>query len=398
MRRSRIGLLAGIGLLGCAGSEARDGGFTVRDSAEVRIADNVEAMGSEPFRLSSEPTLQIGIREGDPEYLLGQVAHAVRRSDASIAVADGTASVIRVYDAAGTHLFTFGGPGDGPGEFRSIASLWRAPGDTLGVYDSRQRRITFVGPDGSLVREVIFAAQQPAVSALPLGDGSFIAMAPPPPPPPSEDRATDGRPDAAIVRYDGAGVLRDTVATVPGLQIQVIEIGGRPAIGLIPFGGNTYVGVRGDGLVVGTAERCEIRELRPDGTLLGLVRWPCDLAVSESDITEWKDHMRMRADLEEPGAVEMIRAFIEQSIFPQTRGAYGAFLVGEDGSVWLPEIPLPGNEPSRWTVLDADGRLQGTVTMPDRFVPLEIGTDYVLGRWSDELDVQYVRVYDRMDD
>ena len=46
-----------------------------------------------------------------------------------------------------------------------------------------------------------------------------------------------------------------------------------------------------------------------------------------------------------------------------------------------------------WTVFDARGRFLGDVTMPAGFTPFEIGADYVLGRWMDDLDVEYVHVY-----
>jgi hypothetical protein len=41
--------------------------------------------------------------------------------------------------------------------------------------------------------------------------------------------------------------------------------------------------------------------------------------------------------------------------------------------------------PSTWSVFDADGRWLGDVAMPPRFLPFEIGADYVLG-WSRDTD------------
>ncbi len=32
--------------------------------------------------------------------------------------------------------------------------------------------------------------------------------------------------------------------------------------------------------------------------------------------------------------------------------------------------------------------------MPDKFRPLEFGTDYFLGVWRDEMDVELVRMYE----
>jgi hypothetical protein len=52
-----------------------------------------------------------------------------------------------------------------------------------------------------------------------------------------------------------------------------------------------------------------------------------------------------------------------------------------------------GGEGGNWHVLDADGQRLGTVTMPRRLVPLFIGKDLVLGRYRDELDIQFLAVH-----
>jgi len=45
-------------------------------------------------------------------------------------------------------------------------------------------------------------------------------------------------------------------------------------------------------------------------------------------------------------------------------------------------------------VFDPDGRFLGSVTLPARFTSYQIGSDFILGRWEDELEVEYVEVYD----
>jgi hypothetical protein len=49
--------------------------------------------------------------------------------------------------------------------------------------------------------------------------------------------------------------------------------------------------------------------------------------------------------------------------------------------------------PSIWDVLDPNGRWLCTVSLPARFTPVEIGSDYVAGLARDEDDVEQVRVY-----
>jgi hypothetical protein len=49
--------------------------------------------------------------------------------------------------------------------------------------------------------------------------------------------------------------------------------------------------------------------------------------------------------------------------------------------------------PSIWNVFDRQGRWTGDVTMPARFLPTEIGADYVLGIARDADNVETVVMY-----
>ena len=47
----------------------------------------------------------------------------------------------------------------------------------------------------------------------------------------------------------------------------------------------------------------------------------------------------------------------------------------------------------RWRVINGTGQYLGEVTTPDGFEVSEIGRDWVLGIWRDDLDVQFIHVY-----
>ena len=64
------------------------------------------------------------------------------------------------------------------------------------------------------------------------------------------------------------------------------------------------------------------------------------------------------------------------------------------GNLWIRSYQAPGDEIRTWHVLAADGEWLGTVTFPDRVSPLEIGEDYVLARFGDELDVEHVHMWE----
>jgi hypothetical protein len=93
-----------------------------------------------------------------------------------------------------------------------------------------------------------------------------------------------------------------------------------------------------------------------------------------------------------------MRTQVEQAYaerpFPETMPAYRSLLFDSQGDLWVQEFDAVADaQPPRWTVFDPTGQMLGTVTMPLRFTPYDIGSDYILGRWRDDLDVEHVQLY-----
>lgn len=77
-------------------------------------------------------------------------------------------------------------------------------------------------------------------------------------------------------------------------------------------------------------------------------------------------------------------------VFP----AYGRLLPRGDGEIWVEEFERPGHTGgSRWMVFDATGVSTARVTTPASFTPMQVGADYVLGVFRDEVDVEHIRMY-----
>ena len=79
---------------------------------------------------------------------------------------------------------------------------------------------------------------------------------------------------------------------------------------------------------------------------------------------------------------------------PETYPAYTGIALSAEGYLWVREYDLPGNEANNWSVFDAEGTLRGTLGLPPRFRPLDIGDDYIIGVWRDADDVEHVRMYE----
>ena len=72
---------------------------------------------------------------------------------------------------------------------------------------------------------------------------------------------------------------------------------------------------------------------------------------------------------------------------------YSEFIVDAEGYLWAGAYQSRVNlsEPREWEVFGASGEWMGTMETPANFTVFEIGRDYVLGSWSDELDVEHVQ-------
>ena len=90
----------------------------------------------------------------------------------------------------------------------------------------------------------------------------------------------------------------------------------------------------------------------------------------------------------------MIRRRWEDIPLPSTLPAYETLHIDRTGHLWVERFEVPGAPERTWSVFADDGAWLGDVKFPDRFSPLEIGDDYVLGRFGDELDVEHIQVWE----
>ena len=91
--------------------------------------------------------------------------------------------------------------------------------------------------------------------------------------------------------------------------------------------------------------------------------------------------------------LEFLRQQFEESPIPRNLPAYRRFVLDADDNLWVEHYRVLGLGPRLWSVFSPDGAWLGEVEVPDRFDVTDVGADYVLGVWRDELDEQSVRKY-----
>lgn len=388
-----------ICVAGCADGTPNAANFQVIDSAGVRIVESTAPLWSDgqEWQVASTPTVDIGERQDDPNYQLFRVVGAIRLSDGRIVIANAGTHDLRFYDRDGAYDATTGGAGDGPGEFRNVGWVERFAADSLIAYDLKHRRLSLFDTRGRFGRSIAVRAAEGVPYPLVLGvftTAGFLIQG-------SSRSRYEGplgfhRGDASLYRYSLDGDWSSSVGSYAGRDEGFLRIdgGGKKTRAWVVFGRSTTFVVHGDQFYVAANDTYEIQIHGSDGRLRSLVhldRDPIEVTDAHVDLFR-KDFLDERASDERSrrGMDSVLRGQPHSPTMP----AYGTIRVDNVGNLWVQEYSLPGDDQVRWTVFDRRGVLLGTAQFPERFRPLDIGEDYVLGVWQDDVNVEHVRLYD----
>jgi hypothetical protein len=376
------------GLCPACEQEPQASGTVVRDSVGIRIVENRHPSRGEAegWQVDPEPVLDLGTVEGDEPYQLFGVVDAVRLSDGRVVVVNGGSDELRCFASDGGFLWSAGKEGEGPGEFLVPVWLQRLDDDTVAAYDFRLRRLSIVDGDGVFVRsyQIPPDAEGERVTAVGLFDGGSVLLQSLGSPP------VQGRYRDTLSYYrfgeDEGSVAR--LGRFPGWEKFFWSQGNTRGLADHPFGLGSFPVAHGDRFVLGINDGYEFAEYALDGALLRVVRREhTNLPVTPGDVDRYREQQ-----------LEAARAFWQglfpHITFPQTMPAYRRLLVDSEGYFWVEEYRRPDDEIPRWTVFEPDGQLLGTLTLPTDLRVFEIGADYVLGVWRDELDVEHVRLHE----
>lgn len=412
-RRSASAVLAAA-LVACSPSSAPPVDSVVRrDSAGVEIVEShVPAWGpDEGWTVGTLPSFVLRAPPGEPPHTFYRVVDALTRSDGVVVVAeDGSSQQVKFFGPDGVFRGSLGEDGEAPGMFRRLESVQSLPGDSVLAFDFWLRRSTLIDPEGRFVRVIPtpLPRDRPLRHQHVLAGGMLVGVVQGW----GSDAGAPGlyRGEYTLVRFPlGAGAAHpfydptdpsdapegppvegragapDTLLTFPGPEgFNVPDGDARPL-----FGRTGSLAVLGDRIVYGWADALEVREVTPEGVPVRISRVPgFDLSLSPGEIQAARDSF-FPSGMDLPPQVARIPRELPA---PSTRGAYGTLLMDPRGAVWT----VPAREPSERNlpvdchVFGADGTWLGTVRLPPRFRPLEIGEDRVLGVMLDELDVEQV--------
>jgi len=392
------------GLLLAAAACATDAGagaeYTMVDSAGVTVVTNVSGSWTEAtaWRVAAEPTVDIGVLEGEPEYQLFRARDALRLSDGRIVVANAGTNELRFFDAQGIHVRTVGRQGNGPGEFEGLGIVRPFPGDSLLAYDFNLTRASVFDSHGTFGRSYRVVPPTEggfgfAVDAL--SDGTLIVRSPLM----FQGGMSEGaqRRDEDYYTISAAGEFLDSVGTFPGGEsfVETARDGNNFMVMLTqpPFGLTSVLAAHDMQVCFGSGDTYEVRCFLSDGTLTRIVR--LDLpprAVTPADVEGYKQ--QELAEAEDDNARRRLESRFGEMPVRGTMPPYDDIEIDAAGNFWVREYAWQSGIERRWTVFDQEGRMLGDVTTPADFRITQIGEDFMLGVWRDDLDVEHVRMYE----
>ncbi len=98
--------------------------------------------------------LVIGRNQDKENYWFSWLNSLAVDEDGNIYTIDPKSIIIRVFDPKGRFLRAFGKSGQGPGEYSGPGQIWIRPNGDLVVYDVLSRRLTYLTPEGTVLKTV----------------------------------------------------------------------------------------------------------------------------------------------------------------------------------------------------------------------------------------------------
>ena len=383
---------------------------TVRDSAGVQIVENARATlpAARAWRIDPTPMVTIGANAADADTLneLNLVMGIRRLSDGRYAVGVQGSHAVRFYDANGKYVSSAGRRGQGPGEFRQVMGVWRTRGDTLVVLDNGELEI-FTGAGKFVAQGASRALGDRFVypeDVMP--DGSYLGVMFNERTIPPAGRARQSRP---LVRVSRDGERVDTVGSFMSAE-EVFD--GRNWWGEgVGFSGHSHLAGSENAFFTSSPVSGEITQRNFQGRVIRLIRLPDrGRKVGNEEIRDYRE-WRLTSPGENgrpmsPAMKARAEQALERTVYADKMPTFGKLLVDRSGNLWAQRFDhrsvffTPGpvrtqtmTVASRWDVIDANGRWMTTVDLPARFMPVEIGADYIAGLGRDQDDIEQVRVY-----
>ncbi|HEY4320909.1 MAG TPA: hypothetical protein VGM77_06955 [Gemmatimonadales bacterium] len=340
--------------------------------------------------------LELGRPSGKDQQSFLDVVALARLHNGVIVVASSSSNELRFYAANGRFMASAGRKGSGPGEFRTLRGVF-VVGDTIVAVDASlpASKFSFAGKFLGTVPRPKSAAGLPQLLAY-FHDGSQVLDRTYP----FNQRASDG-----VVPVYGAiyKVAPNQSITMLVDRLQLASLQGTPT-GPRPVAFQARLVVTGSpsGLCTAYTDRYIVSCVDINGRPSTRTEWhkvvvPVTAANKDAFVKAVASHPVRSEDgfgtrqtiaplfAKSWPLIAVIRRTADNELWVQSYSMGAAVMA--TGS------PPAPTDPTDWTVFGPDGAMLASITLPRRFVPFEMGRDYVLGVLRDDDDVEVVTLY-----
>jgi hypothetical protein len=368
-------------LMACAPAETTSStathwqGGVETTEAGIILVNNAGGGGWVEDTVMAVRELTIGLEDGDPDYLFGDIMGVTADASGVIYIADRMGALVRAYGGDGRYLALVGGKGEGPGEFDVPIAPAVGPDGALYVRDVTSRVTRFTSRASSALLDSVATTWRGPVypqSYKPTrfdADGQLYY--------PHEHGTMEVRRYFYLI-YDGNGEFVDTlmlpdIATMPASTawFRTSERGGRMVDGLnrVPFSPMPSWDVTGDGhLLFGEGDEYSLFMTNTNGDTLR--RISRNLALSPIPDGERRDSATALQTRKDTLPVPISEVFsvpdeVREGILPETLPAFLSVNVATDGKLWIERWPLAGRrDETFFDVFGPEGIYLGVVVIP----------------------------------
>jgi hypothetical protein len=325
--------------------------------------------------------MRLGSIDSEGPEMFGEVRGVQLDALGRLYVLDAQAKEVRVFDAAGKHVRTFGRQGGGPGEFEEPAALLWGPDENLWVVDQRNSRFSVFDTAGTYLT----SHPRPGGFAFLPWPGGFDSAGN------LHDVAVSAKPGSppmvGLARYDRQMEPVDTFARPPFVaETFELRMGNNIMMMGVPFSPQLVWELSPDGDVwLGVNDRYRLHRVNYEGDTLRVVEREFEpLPVTEADRQAGME--RLQNFIDRGGTVDVNR-------IPSTKPAFRGLAIDEQGYLWVRPTAEAGEEDHLFDIFDPEGRYLGKLRSPfpvSPAAPLLMRGNTIVAVTQDELGVGYV--------
>jgi hypothetical protein len=307
---------------------------------------------------------------------------------------------ILLFSESGTFNEFLGRAGEGPGEYRGIASIGRLSGsDRFRVFDWGNQRTSTLTRDGRTLDTELLGLKAILLggNAVAQPDGSVVG---------SRwklwlDRISGARdPIRPGPRFDSLVLLRFAGAKLDTISIRQtgLLITSEPGFGTFistpPLGRKLLTGLGPEIVAQGFNDTGEFLLLGLDGAELGVAK----VRAKKREVTDsiWsaagQEFLRGLGAFPLPGQSReaLLKAVLKGAPEPEFLPLVDQVFFDLEQNLWLRRFCAGESPEAVWEIHSREGQFLALIRMPSNLELLEIGRDYLLGVQKDSLDIETV--------